>query len=108
MRNHYDLEEIENYYNYNRTKTIPKRLAGKAEKANFRQTANRFSIKNGQLYCKESRTVIADKDRQVDIIHDINSFWENANIRKSCCTFLLMWDLQRCCGLHTKFDRCQR
>ena len=67
-RNHYDLKEIENYC---RTKTFPKRLAGKGEKANFRRTAKQCSIKNGQLYYKESRLIIADKDRQVDIIHDI-------------------------------------
>ena len=68
-RNHYDLKEIENYC---RTKTFPKRLAGKGEKANFRRTAKQCSIKNGQLYYKKSRLVIADKDRQVDIIHDIH------------------------------------
>ena len=65
--NHYDLKEIENYC---RT-TFPKRLAGKAQKANFRRTAKRFSVKNGQLHYKESRIVIADIDHQVDIIHDI-------------------------------------
>ena len=68
-RNDFDLKEIENYY---RTKTFPKRLAEKEEKANFRQTAKRFSIKNGQLYYKDSILVIADKDRQVDIIYGIN------------------------------------
>ena len=67
-RNHFDLKEIENYC---RTKTFPKRLAGKEEKANFRQTAKRFSIKNGQLYYKDSILVIADKDRQVGIIYGL-------------------------------------
>ena len=56
--NHYDLKEIENY---RRTKTIPKGLAVKGKKTNFRQTAKRFSIKNRQLHYKESRIVIADK-----------------------------------------------
>ena len=42
-RNHYDLKEIESYC---RTNTFPNRLAGKGEKANFRRTAKRFSIKN--------------------------------------------------------------
>ena len=98
-RNHYDLIEIENYC---RTKTFPKRLAGKGgKKANFRQTAKRYSLKNGQLYYKESRLVIPVKDCQVDIIH-VSSFWENPNIRKNYCTFLLVWDLQRCCEPHTK------
>ena len=59
-RNHYDLKEIENYC---KTKTFPNRLDGKVEKTNFRRTVKRFSIKNGQLYYKESRLVIADKDR---------------------------------------------
>ena len=60
-RNHYDLKEID----YCRS-IFPERLVGKGEKA------KRLSIKNGQLYHKESRIVIADKDRQVDIIHDIH------------------------------------
>ena len=67
-RNDFDLKEIENYY---RTKTFPKRLAEKEEKANFRQTAKRFSIKNGQLHFKDSILVIADKDRQVGIIYGL-------------------------------------
>ena len=65
----HDLKDIKNYC---RTKIFPKRMAGKGIKANFRWTAKCFSIKNGQLYYKESRRVIADKDRQVDIIHDIH------------------------------------
>ena len=67
-RIHYDLKEIENY-----CRTIfPKRLARKGEKANFRRTTKWFSTKNGQLYYKESRLAISDKDRQVDIIHIIH------------------------------------
>ena len=54
-KNYYDLREIENYC---RTKTFTKSLGGKWEKANFRQTAKRFSVKNGQLYYKEGRLVI--------------------------------------------------
>ena len=57
-RNHYDLNGIKNYC---RTKTFPKRLAAKGEKANLRQTAKRFFVKNEQLYHKESRPVIADR-----------------------------------------------
>ena len=67
-KNHYDLKKKKNYC---RT-TFPKRLAGNGEKADFRRTAKQFYVKNGQLYYKESRTVIADKDRQVDIIHEIH------------------------------------
>ena len=47
-------------------KIFSKILAGKGEKANFRWMAKQFFIKNGELSC------IADKDRQVDIIHDIH------------------------------------
>ena len=46
---------------------------------NFRQTSKRFSIKNGQLYYKESRITIAGKDRLVDIIHDISLSGESPN-----------------------------
>ena len=46
-RNHNGLKETEHY---RRTKTIPKTLVRKGKKGNFRQTAKRFSIKNGQLY----------------------------------------------------------
>ena len=53
-------------------KPFQKRVTGKWEKVNLRQTANQFSIKIWQLYYKESRLVIADKDLQVDIIPDIN------------------------------------
>ena len=53
-------------------KPFQKRLTEKWEKVNLRQTANQFSIKIWQLYYKESRLVIADKDLQVDIIPDIN------------------------------------
>ena len=67
-RNHYDLKETENYC---RTITFRNRLAGKGEKASFRRTAKRLSIKNGQLYYKGSRLVIVDKDCQVDIIQGI-------------------------------------
>ena len=35
------------------------------------ESQKQFSIKNGQLYYKESRLVIASKDRHVGIIHDI-------------------------------------
>ena len=65
----HDLKDIKNYC---RTKIFPKRLAGKGKKANFRWTTKCFSIKNGQSYYKESRLVITDKDRQLDIIHDIH------------------------------------
>ena len=82
-RNHYDLKEIENYC---RTKTFPKRLAGKGE--NFRRTANRFFIKNGQLYGKESRLVIAVKDRQSDIIPDIYERSGNTSHLKSMSAHL--------------------
>ena len=40
-RNHYNLKEIENYC---KTKTFPKRLAGKWEKENFRQAQSDFLI----------------------------------------------------------------
>ena len=68
-RNHYDLKEIENYC---RTKTFPKRLAGKGEKQILVKTAEQFSIKSWQLYYKESRLVLAGKDLQVDSIYGIN------------------------------------
>ena len=45
-RNHYDLKEIENHC---RTKMPPKETGWKRRKINFRRTAKRFSIKNGQL-----------------------------------------------------------
>ena len=105
------MKEIENYC---RT-TIPKGLAGKGEKATFRQISKWFSIKNGQLYCKESRIFIADKDRQVDIIHDIHAGSGDTTHPKAMsahfgrtqtyikiAAFSLIWDLQWCCGLHTK------
>ena len=65
------MKEIENYC---RAKTFLKRLPGKREKVNLIRTAKpkQFFIKNRQLYYKESRLVIVDKDRQVDIIHDIH------------------------------------
>ena len=68
-RNQYDLKEIENYF---RTKTFPKRLVGKEEKANLRRTAKQFSIKSGQLYYKENKLFIANKECQFDIIYDIH------------------------------------
>ena len=64
-----DLEEIGNYC---RAKTFSQRLSEKRGKASFRRTAKQFSIKNGQLCYKESRRVIAAKNRQVDIVHDIH------------------------------------
>ena len=66
-KNNYDLKEIENYW---WMKTFPKWLAGKWEEVNFWGTPRRFFIKDGQLYYKDSR--VADKDRQVDIVHDIH------------------------------------
>ena len=45
-RNHYDLKEIENH---GRTKMSSKETGWKRRKINFRRTAKRFSIKNGQL-----------------------------------------------------------
>ena len=41
---------------------------------------------------------------QVLQIRAIITNWGIAHpsIRKNCCMFLLVWDLQRCCGLHTK------
>ena len=91
-RNHYDQKQIKNYC---RTKTFPRKLAGKEEKA------KPFSIKYGQLYYKESRLVIADKDRQADIIHDIQEgsvdtshskamsayLGRTSTYEKNCCTF---------------------
>ena len=79
------MKEIENYC---RTKTFPKRLAGKGGKANFWQTAKRLSIKNGQLYYKESRLVIEDKDRQVAIIRDIHEGSGNTSHSKTMSAYL--------------------
>ena len=84
-RNHYDLKEIEKYC---RTETFPKKLAGKEEKANFRRITKRFSIKNGQLYYKGSRTVIADKNCQVDIMHDIQEGSGNTSHSKAMSAHL--------------------
>ena len=66
-RSHYDLKEIENYC---RTKTFPKRLAGKREKQILDKLQSDSLLKIDSY--KESRLVIADKHRQVDIIHDIH------------------------------------
>ena len=61
-RKHDDLKLIENYCS---AKIFSRRLAGQGEKANLRWTAKWFSIKDKII-------IIADKDRQVDIIHDIH------------------------------------
>ena len=49
-RNHDDLKEIENHC---RTKMSSKETGWKRRKINFRRTAKRFSIKNGQLLQRE-------------------------------------------------------
>ena len=52
-RNHYDLKETENYC---RTITFRNRLAGKGEKASFRRTAKRLSIKKWTIILQREQT----------------------------------------------------
>ena len=63
-KNHYDLRK--------KIEKFSKEGGWKWGKTNFRRITKQFSIKNAQLYYKESRIVVVDKDCQFDIIHDIH------------------------------------
>ena len=42
------------------------------DKANFRRACKKFSVANGQLMYKGNRLVVTDKQRRIDIIHDVH------------------------------------
>ena len=80
-RNHYDLIKIENYF---RT-TLSKRLAGKQQIVDELQSESPFKMDN---HITESGIVIADKDRQVDIIHDIHEGSGDTSHSKAMSAYL--------------------
>ena len=67
-RNHYDLKEIENYC---RTKTFPKRLAGKGEKQFLDEPQSTFLLNMDNYITKRGDLSLQIRIiHQVDIIHD--------------------------------------
>ena len=53
------------------SKLYSKILSPKVNKANFRTACKRFSVANAQLIYKGNRLAVRDKQRRIDIIHDV-------------------------------------
>ena len=62
--------------NYLRHQKFPDGISTKGDKANFRRACKKFSVANGQLMYKANRLVVTDKQRRIDIIHDVHQGWE--------------------------------
>ena len=58
--------------NYLRHKKFPDVISTEGDKANFRRACKKFSVANGQLIYKGNRLVVTDKQRRIDIIHDVH------------------------------------
>ena len=67
-KNHVDLTLVENYLRHQK---FPDGISTKREKTNFRSAYKKFSVTNGQLMYKGNRPVVTDKQRRIDIIHDV-------------------------------------
>ena len=66
-KHHVNLTVVEEFV---RRKIYPKEIAkDKGKKANFRRTCKNFSIKDGELFYKESRKVISDEQQKIEIAH---------------------------------------
>ena len=73
-KNHVDLTLVENYLRHQK---FPDGISTKGDKANFRRACKKFSVANGQLIYKGiNRLVVTDKQRRIDIIHDVHQGWE--------------------------------
>ena len=68
-KNHVDLTLVENYLRHQK---FPDGISTKGDKANFRRACKKFSVANGQLMYKGNRLVVTDKQRRIDIIHDVH------------------------------------
>ena len=55
-----------------RHKKFPDVISTEGDKANFRRACKKFSVANGQLIYKGNRLVVTDKQRRIDIIHDVH------------------------------------
>ena len=58
--------------NYLRHQKFPYGISAKGDKVNFRRACKNFSVANGQLMYKGNRLVVTDKQRRIDIIHDVH------------------------------------
>ena len=68
-KNHVDLTLAENY---TRHQKFPDGISTKGNKPNFRRACKKFSVSNEQLMYKGNRLVFTDKQRRIDIIHDVH------------------------------------
>ena len=69
-RSHVDLKVVEEFL---RRRIYPKNISkDKGKRANFRRTCRNFSLKNGELFYKDSRKVIFEAKQQSEIIQDIH------------------------------------
>ena len=58
--------------NYLRHQKFPYGISAKGDNVNFRRACKNFSVANGQLMYKGNRLVVTDKQRRIDIIHDVH------------------------------------
>ena len=70
--------------NYLRHQKFPDGISTKGDKANFRRAYKKFSVANGQLMYKGNRLVVTDKQRRIDIIHDVHQGLGN-NVKVVLC-----------------------
>ena len=68
-KNHVDLILVENYLRHQK---FPDGISTKGDKANFRRACKKFSVANGQLMYNGKILVVTDKQRRIDIIHDVH------------------------------------
>ena len=63
--------------NYLQHQKFPDGTSTKGDKTNFRRACKKFGVANGQLMHRVNRLVVTDKQRRIDIIHDIHQGLDN-------------------------------
>ena len=57
---------------YSWHRKYPDGISAKGDKENFRSDCKKFHVANGQLMYKGNGLVVTDKQRRIDIIHDVH------------------------------------
>ena len=68
-KNHVDLTFVENYSWHRK---FPDGISAKGDKENFRSACKKFRVANRQLMYKGNGLAVTEKQRRIDIIHDVH------------------------------------
>ena len=104
-RYHYDLKEIkitvEKPFQRNWLEKRKKQILDEL-RSDFPLKMDNYITKRAKLSLQikivKSTPLMISTKRQAILVIQKTSIKDT----KNCCTFLFIWDLQRCCGLHTE------